>query len=70
MTITFSYKHCQKRLQVRNHLAGKQVKCPVRGYLVTVPAVVSVAYSPDGRGALSGSEDRTALLWEMPARAV
>src|SRR5829696_2828755 len=45
--ITFSCPTCQKKFSVAEHLAGKKVKCPGCGQMVTIHALVAIAHAEE-----------------------
>ncbi len=61
MADAFTCPHCQKQMQVEDHLAGQQVFCPSCGQTLTAPGSPSQA-PPETLQYASGSRERRAGL--------
>jgi len=57
--IAFSCISCQKKLTVKEALAGKQVQCPGCGHTMAVPPASALPASPVPPGPASWEEART-----------
>ncbi len=61
MAVAFTCPHCQKQMQVEDHLAGQQVFCPSCGQTLTAPGSPSTA-PPEALQYATGFRERRAGL--------